>query len=150
MKNVVRNMLRYGFVLNILMVLTITGCGEKKVSSATYENVQPAAVKQLVDEGRQVLILDVRTPGEFTGELGHIKGARLHPVQDISSWAPEFNSYKDKEIITVCRTGHRSGIAAKYLAEHGFQKVKNMTGGMTEWNSLGFPIEKGTDGQEGK
>lgn len=86
-------------------------------------------------------LIDVRTQEEFSGELGHIKGAKLVPLGD------ELKSYLEKldrtdEIVFICRSGARSGQATKMSLEMGFKFTANMTGGMIRWNELKFPVEK--------
>ena len=59
----------------------------------------------------KVFLVDVRRPDEFTGELGHIAGAKL------STLGPELIDYlqtldKNQEIVFVCRSGGRSGQVA--------------------------------------
>jgi phage shock protein E len=70
--------------------------------------------KALLNEG--ALIIDVRTPGEFQG--GHIKGAVNIPVDQIKQHVSELKN-KNKTIITCCRSGARSGMAADILNSAG-------------------------------
>jgi rhodanese-related sulfurtransferase len=79
-------------------------------------------------------IVDVRTPAEFTGELGHIPGARLVPLNLLGDSLGVLSQYKERDLILVCRTGRRSGIAARELAKVGFARVYNLQGGMVQWN----------------
>ncbi len=73
-------------------------------------------------------ILDVRTIAEFRS--GHIPGAQLIPLSDLGRRMNEIP--KDREIVTVCRSGSRSTMAAKQLQKAGFT-VHNMSGGMMHW-----------------
>ncbi len=73
-------------------------------------------------------ILDVRTIGEFRG--GHIPGAQLIPLGELARRVNEIP--KDREIVTVCRSGSRSAMAAKQLQKAGFE-VQNLAGGMMQW-----------------
>jgi rhodanese-related sulfurtransferase len=107
----------------------------------TGTRLTPAEVQQAVQDDSSVVILDVRTPAEFTGELGHIQGAMLIPVQELEQRAGELDKYKKHRIITVCRTGHRSATAAEILKAKGFDVV-DMVGGMTRWNAEHLPVEK--------
>lgn len=86
-------------------------------------------------ERADVTILDVREPAEFA--FGHIPGAVSIPLGDLEKRIEELN--KEKEIIIICRTGNRSDLASKQLAEKGFSQLKNAVEGMTQWNG---PIEK--------
>jgi flagellin-like protein len=89
-------------------------------------------------EPNNVIILDVRTPGEWRG--GYIKGALLIPMRDVPQSLGKIP--KDKKIIVVCATGARSGAVTSYLDESGYKWVKNYTGGMTDWQKKGLPVEK--------
>jgi rhodanese-related sulfurtransferase len=73
-------------------------------------------------------VLDVRLPGEF--RQGHIPQAHLIPLGEVSRRLDEIP--KDRTIVTVCRSGHRSAIAAQQLIRAGYD-VKNLAGGMSMW-----------------
>jgi rhodanese-related sulfurtransferase len=89
-------------------------------------------------EGGQ--ILDVRTPEEWNG--GIIKGAKK-----INFFDKDFNQQitsldKTKPIYVYCKSGGRSGKAAKQLEKMGFTTIYNLLGGITAWNAAGKKIEK--------
>jgi rhodanese-related sulfurtransferase len=48
---------------------------------------------------------------------------------------------KDKEIITICRSGGRSFVATQLLHVHGFENVFNLSGGIMAWENSGLPIK---------
>lgn len=77
------------------------------------------------------VILDVREPAELKGELGVIPGALNIPVGQVAQRLKELEKFKEKEIITICRSGARAHTAAATLLKAGFRKVFNMSGGMT-------------------
>jgi rhodanese-related sulfurtransferase len=88
-----------------------------------------------------IQIIDVRTPEEYTGELGHIENARLVTL------GPELETFlslndKNKPLIFVCRSGTRSGKATIAAMEVGFSEVYNLDGGMMKWNSLNMPTKR--------
>jgi rhodanese-related sulfurtransferase len=109
--------------------------------TATAGEIAPAAVLEKIKSEIPLLIVDVRTAEEFKGELGHIPSAVLVPIQVIEAKPDTLAKFKDREIVTVCRSGRRSLNAANILAAKGYN-VKSMTGGMTEWNRLKYPIKK--------
>lgn len=84
--------------------------------------------------GEDIVLLDVRTPGEFTGQLGHIPHSILLPVQELHHRLNEIEQYRDKEVLIICRTDNRSRAAASFLKESGFKNVSFVRGGMVEWN----------------
>lgn len=105
--------------------------------------MDPASVKARIEEaGNDSIIIDVRENAEFVGELGHIAGSRLVPMKSIPNTLEDLEPLKDKEIILVCRSGARSTTSAAILKGLGFHDVKNMKGGMLQWNKSGFPVER--------
>jgi rhodanese-related sulfurtransferase len=88
---------------------------------------------------RGARVVDVREPDEFVA--GHIAGAELVPLGGIERAAKTWN--REQEIVVVCRSGGRSGRAAKILTDLGFTRILNMAGGMLAWNDAGLPITKG-------
>ncbi|MDQ1272328.1 MAG: hypothetical protein QG591_958, partial [Planctomycetota bacterium] len=114
-------------------------CETKGTTPGTAEQQVPtisvAEVKRRVETNQLdgTVILDVREPAEFKGELRAIQGARNIPVGQITQRLKELEKFKDKEIITVCRSGARAHTAAAILLKAGFGKVFNMSGGMTAY-----------------
>jgi len=109
-------------------------------------SLSPAGVPEVLDEWlhehlSQVIVLDVREPDEFRGELGHIVGAQLTPLQTLAAAAATLP--RDRQIITVCRSGGRSGKAALSLLGLGFARVASLAGGMTAWSARALPVEYG-------
>lgn len=88
------------------------------------------------------LLLDVREPDEFTGELGHIPGSRLIPLKELPARIGEIEAYKDKDVIVICRAGVRSTTAAAILTGLGFEHVSNLKGGMLDWDEQNLPVER--------
>lgn len=89
-----------------------------------------------LDGKSKVFVLDVRTRGEFTGPLGHIKGATNIPVNELSSRIKELSAYQDKPIVVVCRTDNRAASGAKILTQAGMSDVTVLRGGMSRWSQL--------------
>lgn len=87
----------------------------------------------------QVALVDVREAQEFTGELGHVPGARLVPLAKLLDASSEWD--RNAEIVLVCRSGGRSARAATELARRGFRHLYNLRGGMLAWNKARLPVE---------
>ncbi len=98
-----------------------------------------AELKQRLDAGEDLLLLDVRSAEEFTGELGHIAGARNIPLDQLPRRLEHLADYGERPVIVVCRTDRRSARAATLLAREGFADVHVAAGGMTAWNADGYP-----------
>jgi rhodanese-related sulfurtransferase len=86
-------------------------------------------------------VLDVRGPDEFTGELGHIAGARNIPLADLLQRVDEIDRLKTGSVVLVCKTQMRSAKAAGMLKETGFRDVSVLRGGMVEWRRQQRPVE---------
>jgi len=102
----------------------------------------PVQVQALTETSFGPIILDVREPEEYTGELGHIPASILIPLKDLTARAEELEEYKDKHVIVVCRAGVRSTTAAAILTGLGFEQVSNLKGGMLDWNNQSLPVER--------
>lgn len=90
-------------------------------------DVSSAEARQLVQAGAR--LIDVRTPAEFAA--GHIPGAINIPVQQIDARMRELEP-KDGAVVLYCRSGHRSGNAARILRDAGFAAVHDL-GAMSRW-----------------
>lgn len=88
------------------------------------------------------LLLDVREPEEFNGELGHIPGSTLIPLKELPGRIKEIEDHKQKDVIVICRAGVRSTTAAAILTGLGFEHVSNLKGGMLDWNDQRLPVER--------
>ncbi|KJS30243.1 MAG: hypothetical protein VR64_16085 [Desulfatitalea sp. BRH_c12] len=88
-------------------------------------------------------ILDVRTGREF--RKGHIEGAVHVPISKLRSRVDELPFDRQKPVVTICLTAHRSIPAVRVLNARGFKNVAQLAGGMVAWRRNGFPIksEKG-------
>ena len=99
-------------------------------------------VKQKLDAGEDVLLLDVRSAKDYVGEQGHVKGSLLIPLEELNTRFSEIENFQEKTVMTICRTDRRSEKAAQILAKNGFSDVHVVKQGMTDWNAKNFPVEK--------
>ncbi|MBX2866952.1 rhodanese-like domain-containing protein [Candidatus Kaiserbacteria bacterium] len=89
-------------------------------------------LKQKIEQGDDMLILDVREKEEFDAEQDPIPGAQNVPMGKIFVEAAQGTLPKDKEIVTVCASGSRCQIVARELKEKGYH-IEELEGGMKEW-----------------
>ncbi|QOR75371.1 MAG: rhodanese-like domain-containing protein [Thermoflavifilum sp.] len=88
-------------------------------------------LKQRMDAGEELYILDVREPYEH--EEFNI-GGKLIPLGEIRAMMiDEIEDWKDKEVIVYCRSGNRSGQACQLLEAYGFIRPRNLEGGILRW-----------------
>ena len=110
-----------------------------QISNPDFPTVFDVDPKEVWEKKSEVVIVDVRRPDEFEGELGHIPGAQLVVLNTLPGRLPELPM--NKTIVFACRSGGRSSQATAFAQENGFENVYNMKGGMLLWNQLGLECE---------
>jgi rhodanese-related sulfurtransferase len=95
------------------------------------ENISVAEVKERIGNNEHINLLDVREPDE-RAEF-NIGGTFIPLGQVMAFQTDEIENLKGEEIICYCRSGKRSMQAAMMLETMGFTNVKNLAGGMLEW-----------------
>ncbi len=114
-------------------------CGkfDEKEKNLNFKTITPQELNARLD---QALIIDVREPEEYIGELGHIKSSHQITLGDSLK---QFLAGYDRsvEIVFVCRSGQRSENAAKIALDFGFQKISHLGGGMLGWNKCNLAVE---------
>ena len=118
----------------LIALLTFTlpfGCvGCSDGGSASYDQINGAEAKALMDSESGYIIIDARTQEEY--DEGHIPGAILIPEYEIADRAEKELPDKDQLILVYCRSGRRSKIAAEELVKLGYTNVKEF-GGIIDW-----------------
>jgi len=104
-----------------------------------YQELTPAEVVRLMNQG-DTLLLDVREDSELA--QGKIAGAKHIPLKNVVKRVSEVEKDKEKNVVVYCRVGNRSGLACSQLLKHGFEKVYNLKGGITAWQSDNLPTSK--------
>ena len=95
------------------------------------QTISSTELKNKLDSNEPVNLVDVREPAEHT-EFNI--GGKLLPLGNIlSMMTDDIDDLKNDEVICYCRSGNRSMQACLMLETFGFKNVKNLTGGMLEW-----------------
>ena len=115
-------------LLTFTLPLGCVGCSDG--GSATYEQIDGAKAKALMDSESGYIIIDARTQEEY--DQGHIPGAILIPEYEIADRAEKELPDKDQLILVYCRSGRRSKIAAEELVKLGYTNIKEF-GGIIDW-----------------
>jgi len=110
---------------------------------AEVVEIDEEGLKQLMAAG--VPVIDVRTPGEWnkTGIVGGSIPIMFFDEKrkpQAQQWMQEAEEYiqPEREVAIICRTGNRSKTVADFLTnQHGYKKVYNVTGGITNWLAKG-------------
>ncbi|MCB9261548.1 MAG: rhodanese-like domain-containing protein [Flavobacteriales bacterium] len=93
-------------------------------------DISVVELKQRMDAGEKLNIIDVREPWEY--EEFNING-RLIPLGELQGKVDDLEDLKDQEIIVHCKSGGRSAAAVDFLTRQGFKNVRNLSGGMMSW-----------------
>ncbi|WP_026262573.1 rhodanese-like domain-containing protein [Spirosoma panaciterrae] len=89
-------------------------------------------LKERLEKGETLNVIDVREPHEY--EADNI-GVRLIPLGDLPYNLDEIEDLQDEEVIVLCRSGKRSGMAQQILEQNGFNNVRNVIGGMLAYRA---------------
>ena len=100
----------------------------------SVKQLQPLELKKKMDSGKDIFLHDVREGWEFS--LASIEGSENFPMCEVVDRQQEF-AYEE-EIVVICHYGERSQLAAKELAECGFN-VYNLVGGIDAWSQVVDP-----------
>ena len=121
-------MIKYLFSIFIVSFLLMM-CSKNNSDVVLMDKFQSEILSE------NTFVLDVRTEAEFYGPLGHIDGAILIPIDELSLRMNELEDMKDRDIYVVCRSGNRSNVGKNILRENGFNAI-NVDGGMLAWKPL--------------
>jgi adenylyltransferase/sulfurtransferase len=102
--------------------------GEEMEVETDHSDIQVEELKQRLDKGDDLFILDVREPHEY--DICNI-GGYLIPLGDLPKRVSELDP--SKEIVAQCRSGARSAKAVNFLRQAGFKKARNLAGGILAW-----------------
>ena len=139
------NVSRFKYVLSLLTfnflfsAIALAGTDPSSGSTAAAQHVDPQQAQKLVTD-KKVVVLDIRTPGEFA--TGRIAGAK-----NIDFQAPDFEQQidrldKSKSYLVHCASGGRSSRSLPLFKKHQFQSVYHLDGGIRAWQKAGLPVEK--------
>ncbi len=101
--------------------------------------ITPNKARDLAAENTAVILLDVRTPSEFSARRA--RGARNIPLDTIPDTLAAGILPKEAIICVLCEKGGRAAIAAEHLLKAGHRDVHVVTGGTQAWASEGLPLE---------
>lgn len=102
--------------------------------------VAPADLQSRLSGGEQIVVIDVREPEEFA--RGKIPGAYTIP-RGVLEMQVDGRLPLESTVVLYCGAGGRSALAAKSLADMGYEKVENLQGGWGAWVNSGLPVEQG-------
>jgi len=116
------------------------GCTAADEGANGKPAVQEISQQNLLSNPPQgALILDVRTPGEYS--QGHVPNAVNISHNELASRLSELHSPSDRPIVVYCKSGGRARMAAKVLRHAGYTDILHLSGDMDGWKAAGLPTE---------
>jgi adenylyltransferase/sulfurtransferase len=97
---------------------------------AELPEMSPRDLLTRLEQGRDLVMLDVREPGEWA--IARIDGATLVPLGTLERIVPTLDRHR--ETVVYCHHGIRSASAVRYLRSQGFERVSNLAGGIARWS----------------
>lgn len=109
-------------------------CGvvsDEAAEASADSTVTPRELRELLDSGKKVALIDVREPVEW--DINHITGAQLVPKSTIESGDGLAKLPQDGIAVLYCKTGVRSAEALAAVKKAGFSDAKHLQGGIVAW-----------------
>ncbi len=103
---------------------------EEPETDLKVPEITPRELKERLDRGEDIFILDVREPHEY--QICNLKG-HLIPLGELPRRVHELDSAR--EIVAHCKSGKRSAQAVDFLRQAGFRKIYNLHGGILSWST---------------
>jgi rhodanese-related sulfurtransferase len=122
-----------------LVIPAVADSSTQKAGDSPVKHVGPNEAQKLIAE-KKVIVLDLRTPGEF--KTVHIAGAT-----NIDFLASDFEARieqldTNKSYLVHCASGGRSTRSLPVLHKHNFELLYHLDGGIKAWEKAGLPVEK--------
>jgi adenylyltransferase/sulfurtransferase len=109
-------------------------CGvvsEDAAEAAKDSTITPRELRELLDSGKKLALIDVREPVEW--DINHIDGAELIPKSTLESGSGLSKLPQDRVQVLYCKTGVRSAEALAAVKKAGFADAVHLQGGITAW-----------------
>lgn len=126
------------FFSSLLVALTACSSGNE----ADKVSLQQARAEH---EAGRVLLIDIRETREH--QTGVAQGAVLLPMSQLSQKQTLIPKNPDQPVLLICNTQNRSKASLEKLKAQGYQNIRYVEGGMSEWASKGWPMVAPTQPQ---
>lgn len=114
-----------------VIFVSTTAFAGSKAEEVTYVNAEEA--RGLLIENPNIIILDVRTKGEY--KRGHIEGAVRNNYFSTKFKRRLRELDRTKPYLVHCKSGHRSGRVVKIMVKEGFTDITHLDGGYDAWKN---------------
>ncbi|HMD32821.1 MAG TPA: DedA family protein/thiosulfate sulfurtransferase GlpE [Candidatus Acidoferrales bacterium] len=142
--------MRGGRIGGTLLVLIASACAafliwkfarrQRFLRSLRLDRITPEELRTKMDQGEQVVVVDLRHPMSIEADPELIPGAIWIDPETIGAHSSELPRDRDIILYCACPTEATSARAALLLKNHGIQRVRPLVGGLDSWRELGYPI----------
>lgn len=149
-------MKKVSWIILLTVVLLVVACKDAKEKASSLETetdseveivqqqkpilLSPNEFQKRIVNTSEIQLIDVRTPEEYSE--GHLKGAKNININS-EDFAKQIEALDTEEpVYLYCRSGGRSGRAAKLLVDMGFTQIYDLDGGITAWTEKELPTEE--------
>lgn len=140
MKQYIEFVLHHPYLfIALLGIIIALVAGELRRRLLGPTEVSPATATQMLNH-QDAVLLDVRETSEY--KEGYLPGSIQIPLANLKDKIATLEKYRQRPIIVVCRSGHRSALAVKQLKQQGYPSVYNLGGGLQAWRSANLPVSK--------
>lgn len=107
-----------------------SGSQAPPITPMSVSQMSPQTLAERIERGDRPIILDVREQWEY--DRAHLSGSILIPLVELQSKVGSLD--RNAEYVVLCHHGMRSDLAASWLADRGFSRMSNLTGGIDAWS----------------
>ncbi len=136
---------RFAALLALGLGLGLGGCRSVEPKSGSGKKAQPpywivtaSIAFQILRDSPDTLVLDLRTPQEFQGDIGHLARARNIPLDRLPFRLLEISSYRSETLVVYCRRDGCGDAGMKILLASGFSDGILIDGGIDAWVEDGY------------
>lgn len=130
----------------LLLTLGLSGCNTIGIgrTAGGYAQISPQVAYTMLQDSREVVVVDVRPWQSFATPPGHIAGAISAPLDSIERRLPELLPYTNDTVLVYGSTPEEGERAAGLFVAAGFRSVTVIEGGIDRWIELRFPTVSST------
>ena len=124
-----------------LLLLFSVGFSHAQQTISSENPPRTISVEQAQRLAKRVLLIDLRTPQEFSEKTFGVKNSINIPIEDFESQLSRIP--KDQSIVLACRTGNKSKKAYAILEKNGYANMFHVDGGFVAWSEAGLATKEG-------
>ncbi|MBF0180588.1 MAG: VTT domain-containing protein [Magnetococcales bacterium] len=128
------------WALALLTVVLLIPRWVRKARGTTHR-LEIAGLRAMLDQGENLVVLDVRDAADFSGENGHLPGSINIPLPELESRLEEIRRI-GRPLAIICHTDRRSTEAVRRLEARGIGPLHLVMGGIKQWRQDGYPMER--------